>query len=308
MPTSKGLSYSTMLLAAQRMDDRRVRARRPAATTSSCAPAQPAPHISATFLPALSSAASASRSASLGRTTGGLGRDPGRRPGPSVVLQRDVAGDDDHRDAALGDGDADRLVEDARQMVDVGDQLDVVRALGEQVLGMRRLEVLAADLRARDVGGDGQHRHAAALAVEQAVDQVQVARAAAAGADGELAGQVRLGAGGEGAGLLVPHVDPVDRLGAAQRIGEAVQRIAGDAVDASHAGGLQGLDDEVGAGASHGRDPPGVKDAGTLSEAGEELHEVLAEVVAEIAALLDQHRRQAERRDLSAPWHGSPRR
>ena len=42
------------------------------------------------------------------------------------------------------------------------------------------------------------HRHAAAVAIEQAVDQVQVAGSAASGADGELAGEVRLGAGREG--------------------------------------------------------------------------------------------------------------
>jgi hypothetical protein len=52
---------------------------------------------------------------------------------------------------------------------------------------MRRLEIIDADLRARDMGGDRQHRHAAAVAIEQAVDQMQIARAAAAGADRELA-------------------------------------------------------------------------------------------------------------------------
>ena len=74
------------------------------------------------------------------------------------------------------------------------------------------LEVGPADLGARDVGGDRQHRHAAAMTVEQAVDQVQVAGPAASGADRELAGEMRLGARGEGGGLLVPHVDPVDLL------------------------------------------------------------------------------------------------
>ena len=71
---------------------------------------------------------------------------------------------------------------------------------------MRLLEVGAADLGARDLGGDRQHRNAAAMAVEQAVDQVQVARPAAAGADRELAGQLRLGAGGERRHLLVAHM------------------------------------------------------------------------------------------------------
>ena len=75
---------------------------------------------------------------------------------------------------------------------------------------------------------------------------MQVAGAATAGADGKLAGQMGLGTGGEGAGLLVPHVHPVDPLHAAQRIGEAVQRIARNAIDAFHAGDLQGFGHQVG--------------------------------------------------------------
>ncbi len=48
------------------------------------------------------------------------------------------------------------------------------------------------------------------MAIEQAVDEMQIARPAAAGADGELAGQMRLGAGREGGDLLVADVDPLD--------------------------------------------------------------------------------------------------
>ena len=121
-----------------------------------------------------------------------------------------------------------------------------MRALGEQLLGVCLLEIVAADLAARDVGCDGQARHAVAVAVEQAVDQVHVAGPATAGADGEFAGQVGLGASREGAGLLVAHMDPVDLLHAAKRIGEAVQGVPGDAVDPLHAGGAKGLGHQVG--------------------------------------------------------------
>ena len=175
---------------------------------------------------------------------------PGRRLGIGR-FERDIARDHHDGHAALGDGDADRLLENARQVIDVGDQLDIVRAFDEQLLGMGLLEVGPADLDARDVGGDRQHRHAAAMAVEQAVDQVQVARAAAAGAHRELAAEMRLGAGSEGAGLLVAHMHPFDGVGSAQRIADAVQRVAGDAVDALDARRLQGLDDQVGTGSRH---------------------------------------------------------
>ncbi|MNR16118.1 hypothetical protein D3C85_1326910 [compost metagenome] len=66
------------------------------------------------------------------------------------------------------------------------------------------------------MGGDGQHRHARPVAIEQTVDQMQVAGPAAPGADGQLAGQVRFGARREGGGLLVAGVDPVDVVALAQ--------------------------------------------------------------------------------------------
>jgi hypothetical protein len=48
----------------------------------------------------------------------------------------------------------------------------------EQILRMGFLKVTAADLARRDVSGDGENRRARAVRVEQAIDQMQVARAA----------------------------------------------------------------------------------------------------------------------------------
>ena len=50
------------------------------------------------------------------------------------------------------------------------------------------LKVINADFAARDMRCQGQHWHTAAMGVEQAVDQMQVAGAATAGAHGQLAG------------------------------------------------------------------------------------------------------------------------
>ena len=75
---------------------------------------------------------------------------------------------------------------------------------------MGLLEVVDADLRAGDVGGDGQHRHAAAMGSRTAVDQVQVAGAATARADRQLAGEMGLRAGREGGAFLMAHVHPLD--------------------------------------------------------------------------------------------------
>ena len=87
----------------------------------------------------------------------------GDEPGGRLRLgwfQRDVARDHHDRDAAFGDGDADRVLKDPRQLLRVRDQLDVMAAFGEQDLGMGRLKIIAADLGAWDMRGDRQHRHA----------------------------------------------------------------------------------------------------------------------------------------------------
>ena len=92
-------------------------------------------------------------------------------------LGRDVAGQDDHADAALEDRRLQGELGDAGHLAGGGDQGAVVRAAGEDRLGVGLLEVAAADLGAGDVGGDGEDRRRVALAVVQPVDQVQAARA-----------------------------------------------------------------------------------------------------------------------------------
>ncbi len=63
--------------------------------------------------------------------------------------------------------------------------------------------------------GDRQHGRAAAMAVVEAIEQVDVARAAAARRTDQLASQLCLGASRERANFFVPHVDPLDTLIAA---------------------------------------------------------------------------------------------
>jgi hypothetical protein len=59
-----------------------------------------------------------------------------------------------------------------------------------------------------------------------------IARPAAPGTDGEFAGQMRIRPGGEGGDLLVPDVDPFDLSLSANGIGEAVEAVTDDPVDA----------------------------------------------------------------------------
>jgi hypothetical protein len=73
-------------------------------------------------------------------------------------LQRDVAGDDHHRDTALRHRRMKRHLQGARHLVGAGDQLAKMAALLEQVLRVRLLEIAGGDFPRRDLGGDGEHR------------------------------------------------------------------------------------------------------------------------------------------------------
>ena len=166
---------------------------RPArAMRSAWAPAHPAPPRIVTLVAAFRRPASSAISPSDGRTTGAVRRGA-KRGGCRKLdrLGRDVTRQHDHRDAPAFDRGADGDVEDAGHLLGVGDQFAVVAALAEQGFGAGLLEVSGADLPARDVGGDGDHRDAAAVAVVQAVDEVQVPRPATPGARGQFAGELR---------------------------------------------------------------------------------------------------------------------
>ena len=99
---------------------------------------------------------------------------PSRRFG---ALQEYLAGNDDDGDAVLLDGRTHRHLEDPRCHLRGADEFAVDTAFAEQILRVGLLEVLRTDLRARDVRRYRQHRHAAALCVEKAVDQMQIAGA-----------------------------------------------------------------------------------------------------------------------------------
>ena len=124
-------------------------------------------------------------------------------------------------------------------------------ALLEQRLRMGLLEIAGADLGRRDLRGYGEHRRARAVAVEQPIDQVQIAGTTTAGADGEGTGEVGFGAGSEGGDLLVPDVHPLDLALAAQRVGQTVQTVADDAVDALDTGCREGFGELIGHGLCH---------------------------------------------------------
>ena len=88
---------------------------------------------------------------------------------------------------------------------------------------MSFLEVAAADLLSRDVGSDGEHRHSTSVGVEQAVDEVEIARTAARRDNGEVTGDRSFCCSRECRGLLGANVLPRNVAAAAERVGESIQ-------------------------------------------------------------------------------------
>ena len=117
-------------------------------------------------------------------------------------------------------------MQNLRQLPGIRHQFDVVAAFLEQAFGVSGLEIINTDFAAGNMRGQGQHRYAAAMGVEQAIDQMQVAWPATAGAYRQFTGQMGFGTGGKRGGLFVAHMDPLDLFLAAQGIGKAVEGIA----------------------------------------------------------------------------------
>ncbi len=107
------------------------------------------------------------------------------------------------------------------------------------------LEIAAADLATGNMCGDREHRNAAAMAIVKTIDQMHVAGPATAGANREFSGQVRFGPGGKGCRLFMSDVHPINILFDANGVGDAVQRVADDAVDSLDASFGENIDDQL---------------------------------------------------------------
>src|SRR5580698_9232095 len=83
------------------------------------------------------------------------------------------------------------------------------------------------------------------MTVEQSIDRVEIARTAASGAYCERTGELRLRAGRESCNLLMADMDPFDPVLAPDRVSDAVEAVADDAVDTLHAGRCQGFGELV---------------------------------------------------------------
>src|SRR5258705_4371472 len=111
--------------------------------------------------------------------------------------------------------------------------------------------IIDSDFAAGDVGGDCQNRHAIALAVEQAVDQMKVAWTAAPGTYRKAPGKMSFSSRCKCSGLFMTHVNPVDRLSSPQRVCQAIERVANDSLDTLHARFFKSFDQILGCNFAH---------------------------------------------------------
>jgi hypothetical protein len=84
------------------------------------------------------------------------------------------------------------------------------------------------------------------MAIEQTIDEVQIAGPTTAGTSGELTRQMRLGTSREGRDLLVADVDPLDLALSPKRVGETVEAIADNPIDPLDASRSQSLHKLIG--------------------------------------------------------------
>jgi hypothetical protein len=93
------------------------------------------------------------------------------------------------------------------------------------------LKISAPDFIAGNLRGNPKHRNPAAVTIVEPVDQMQVAWAATSRANGQFPREMRFRAGGKRRRLFVSHMDPLNWLVCANRVRDAIERIAGNAVN-----------------------------------------------------------------------------
>ncbi len=150
------------------------------------------------------------------------------------LLKRHIAGNDDHRNTALAHCLPNGDLQGARHLTGMRHKFAIMAAFLEQALGMGLLKIARADLSGRDMRRDRKNRHARTMAIKKAVDEMQISRAAASGAHGERACQMRFGTGGEGGDLLVADMQPCDPVLFANGVSQSVQAVSDNAIHPLH--------------------------------------------------------------------------
>src|SRR5580698_7689528 len=169
--------------------------------------------------------------------------EPGLRVGR--FAKPDISGQYHDGDPAACDCRLHGYLQNPRHLLRLGDQFAIMAAFAEKAFRAGLLKIIAADLLAWNVGRNGHDRDAAAMAVVQSIDQMQVARPATSRANRKMSGQMGFRSRRERGGFLVSHRNPFDLVPLADRVGDSVEGISGQAVDVLHARRHQSVDEHI---------------------------------------------------------------
>ena len=115
-------------------------------------------------------------------------------------------------------------------------------AIFEKGLGIGLLEIAGADLRTRDMRGDGKYGRIATMSVIKSVDQMHIPRTAAADAYSQLAGELGFCAGCESCDFLMPIMQPADGLVFPDLVGDGIGGVAYDPMQPADPGSSENFD------------------------------------------------------------------
>ena len=150
----------------------------------------------------------------------------------------DIRRHNEHGDTTFRQGCLARRHCLAPSLVRRDDHLAIDAAALEHVIVIDLLDRIEPEVLPYDLGCDQDDRGAVTVSFIQAVDEMETARAACSRACREPTGKQRFGRCGEGAGLFMTHVDPID-LAAIDGVSDPVQGISDNSVACLHAGCLQ---------------------------------------------------------------------
>ena len=158
------------------------------------------------------------------------------------LLLLDVTREDEGRDAAPVERDADRAVDQVARLRGLHADLDELGDVLEEHLQVDLLLVGGAERHAFLLADDREDGRVVELGVVEAVQQVDRTRAGGGDAAAELVGELRVPAGHEGRHLLVARLDELGvAVSAVEGPEEAVDPVAGVAVHAVDARLAQAL-------------------------------------------------------------------
>ncbi len=170
----------------------------------------------------------------------------GLGPAIGAAGEQHVLGQVDHdRSRPSRPGDIERLVQNARQVIDVLHQIVVLGARARDAGGVRLLEGVVADEVGRHLPGEADHRDRIHQRVGQPGDRVGGARPAGHQHDADLAGRAGIAFGGVDGGLLMPHQDVAQMILLVERVVDRQYGAAGIAENDINALVAQRLDDHL---------------------------------------------------------------